>query len=70
MTNNTRIYNRFKGYTTADCACELCLHYGGKDCPCLLDECVCMEERQAALEREQAATSGDTARGEAALCRA
>jgi len=70
MTNNTRIYNRFTGYTTDDCACDACLYFGGKKRPCLLDECICMEERQAALEREQAASNGSTARKEAALCRA
>ena len=30
MTKNTRIYNRFIGHTTEDCACEHCLHYSGK----------------------------------------
>jgi len=70
VTNNTRIYNRFAGYTTDDCACEVCLFYGGKKRPCLLDECCCMVERQAALEREQGANNGSTAHGAAALCRA
>ncbi len=69
MTDNTRIYNRFTGYTTEDCSCEYCLYKGGKERPCLLDECCCMEERQAASQREQAATRGFTARTEAVSCR-
>lgn len=69
MTSNTRIYNRFKGYTTEDCSCKYCLHKGGKKRPCLLDKCCCADERAEALKREQAAHRGFTARDEALLCR-
>ncbi len=70
MTDYTRIYNRFTGYTTEDCACEYCLHYGGKERLCMLDECCCMEERAEALKREQGAASGLTAHLGAVSCRA
>ena len=30
MGSNTHRYNRFKGYTAADCDCRYCIHYGGK----------------------------------------
>ena len=36
MKNNTKIYNRFKGFTLEDC---------------LADECVCAEEIRQAKER-------------------
>jgi hypothetical protein len=42
-----RIYNKFKGYTLADCDCKYCLYYGGKrkgKIICLADECVCAYE--------------------------
>ena len=45
MHNNARIYYKFNGYTTADCNCKLCLHYGGKRRGCLLPTCCCLEER-------------------------
>lgn len=62
MTNNTRIYNRFTGYSTEDCRCEYCLHRGDQERPCLLDECCCTEERMEAARREQVAHGGDTVR--------
>lgn len=69
MTENTRIYNRFTGFTAEDCNCIFCLHFGGKERPCLLDGCCCMEERMEALKRELAANNGCTVREEAAPCR-
>ena len=30
MKNNTKIYNRFKGFTLEDCDCRYCLYYGGR----------------------------------------
>ena len=27
MNDNTKIYNRFKWWHVADCACKFCLHY-------------------------------------------
>ena len=43
MKNNTKIYNRFKGFTLEDCDCRYCLYYGGRrkgKVNCLADECV------------------------------
>ena len=52
MKNNTKIYNRFKGFTLEDCDCGYCLYYGGKGkVNCLADECVCAEEIRQAKER-------------------
>lgn len=33
MKNNTKIYNRFKGFTLEDCDCRYCLYYGGRRKP-------------------------------------
>lgn len=52
MTQNTRIYNRFQGYSLEDCACKYCLHYSRKT-GCKLSECCCAEEKRQALERER-----------------
>jgi len=68
MGENTRIYNRWQGYTVADCRCEHCLFYAGKKRPCPLDICCCKEERQEALQRKQGAVSGTTAREKAVPC--
>ena len=54
MSKNTRIYHRWNGYTAADCACQFCLWYPGKDRPCTLEVCCCEEEQageQGALSR-------------------
>ena len=69
MGENTRIYNRWQGYTVADCRCEYCLFYAGKKHPCPLDVCCCEEERQEALLLRQGTAGGATARGKAAPCR-
>lgn len=56
MKGNTKIYNKFKGYSLADCACEYCLYYGGKrsgKVTCLSEECVCKEEIADAKCRER-----------------
>ncbi len=45
MTPNTRLYNRFRGYSAADCDCKYCLYNGGKRKGCLLSTCCCLEER-------------------------
>ncbi|GEM_PF-1798931 len=45
MGPNTRRYNKFKGYSAADCDCKYCLHNGGKKCGCLIPVCCCLEER-------------------------
>ena len=53
MKNNTKIYNRFKGFTLEDCDCRYCLYYGGRrkgKVNCLADECVCAEEIRQAKE--------------------
>ena len=51
MSDYTRIYNKFTGYSTADYACEWCLHWRGKKRGCRLEECCCMEERLEAARR-------------------
>ena len=53
MGQNTRIYNRFKGYSLKDCECQYCLYYGGKRKGCALPQCCCEEERLQALAREK-----------------
>lgn len=54
MKNNTKIYNRFKGYTLEDCSCKYCLYYSGKrKHKCLLDKCVCKEEIELARHNEK-----------------
>jgi hypothetical protein len=68
MGQNTYIYNRWQGYTAADCDCCYCVHYMGKNHPCPLEVCCCTEERKSALRREQVATS-DTAHEGAAQWR-
>ena len=30
MKNNTKIYNKFEGYTLEDCNCKYCLYFGGR----------------------------------------
>ena len=53
MKNNTKIYNRFKGFTLEDCDCRSCLYYGGRrkgEVNCLADECVCADEIRQANE--------------------
>lgn len=54
MKNNTKIYNRFKGFTLEDCDYRYCLYYGGRrkgKVNCLADECVCADEIRQAKER-------------------
>lgn len=63
MTQNTRIYNRFAGYTTEDCACEYCLYYAGKKKGCAIPECCCLEERRQAYERETGMKADGFVRG-------
>lgn len=45
MGPNTRRYDKFKGYTAADCDCKWHLHNGGKRQGCLAFVCCCLEER-------------------------
>ena len=57
MKNNTKIYNRFKGFTLEDCDCRYCLYYGGRrkgKVTCLSDECVCADEIRQAKKRKPA----------------
>ena len=51
----TRIYDKFKGYSLDDCACENCIHYAGKSKTCPLEVCCCASEKAEALRREVAA---------------
>ena len=51
-----QIYNKFKGYTLADCDCRYCLYYGGRrkgKVTCLADECVCADEIRQAQKRKE-----------------
>ena len=52
MGQNTRVYNKFVGYSTEDCSCDYCL-YKTKD-GCLQEVCCCAEEKAEALRREVA----------------
>lgn len=56
MKQNTRIYNKWQGYTLADCDCKYCVYYGGK-CKgkiiCLMEKCVCADEIREAAKRER-----------------
>ena len=48
MKRNTKIYNKFTGYTLEDCDCKYCAFYGGKKkgkIVCLTDKCCCEEEK-------------------------
>jgi hypothetical protein len=51
---NSRILNRWKGYSTSDCACKYCLYFRGIKHGCSLEACCCAAERAEAREREQA----------------
>jgi len=53
MGQNTRIYEKFQGYTTADCSCDYCLYKTKAGCS--LEVCCCIEEKAEALMREVAA---------------
>jgi len=54
MPKNTHVYNRWPGYSVADCQCCYCLYFPGKKKPCPLEVCCCIEEREEALRRERA----------------
>lgn len=59
MKNNTKIYNKFKGYTLEDCNCKYCLYFGGRrrgEVKCLAEECVCKEEIEQARRNERRLT--------------
>lgn len=61
MKNNTKIYNRFQGYTLEDCDCRYCLYYGGRrkhKIICLADNCVCKDEIKEARRRERKSYGG------------
>ncbi len=56
MKQNTRIYNKWQGYTLADCDCKYCVYYGGKrkgKIICLTEKCVCADEIREATKRER-----------------
>ena len=56
MKRNTRIYNKWQGYTLADCDCRYCVYYGGRrkgKITCLTEKCVCADEIREAAERER-----------------
>lgn len=54
MKRNTKIFNKFTGYTPEDCDCKYCAFYGGKKkgkIVCLTDKCCCEEEKAEAYRR-------------------
>lgn len=56
MKNNTKIYNKFEGYTLEDCNCKYCLYFSGRrrgKVKCLVGKCVCKEEIEAARRKER-----------------
>ncbi len=56
MKNNTKIYNKFEGYTLEDCNCKYCLYFGGRrraKVKCLAGKCVCKEKIEAARRKER-----------------
>jgi hypothetical protein len=53
LKNSIRIYNRRRGYSVKDCACNYCLWYSGIKRDCALAECACAEERAEAEQRER-----------------
>ncbi|MCL2218126.1 MAG: hypothetical protein FWB91_14075 [Defluviitaleaceae bacterium] len=53
MGQNTRIYQKFQGYSTEDCSCDYCLYKTKAGCS--LEVCCCAEEKAEALLREVAA---------------
>ena len=58
MKNNTKIYNRFRGFTLEDCDCRYCLYYGGRrkgKVNCLADESV---PRKSVRQRKAIAEKG------------
>jgi len=50
MNQQTRIYEKFKGYTTKDCSCDYCLYKTKNGCS--LEVCCCAEEKAVALLRD------------------
>ncbi len=55
MKQSTRIYNKWRGYTLADCDCKYCVYYGGKrkgKIICLTEQCICADEIREAAKRE------------------
>jgi hypothetical protein len=53
MGQNTRIYEKFQGYSTEDCSCDYCLYK--LKAGCSLAVCCCATEKAEALLRDVAA---------------
>ena len=66
MGKYTHVYDRWPGYSVADCQCCYCLYYPGKNKPCPLEVCCCAEEREEAFRREQLVKSEGRFRSAAA----
>lgn len=60
MGEYTKIYDRFKGCTVAECDCIFCLHYDIKRKRCPLPRCCCEEERARVICRDQLKETGIT----------
>ena len=50
MGQNTRVYDKFEGYSAEDCSCDYCLYKTKAGCS--LEACCCAEEKAEALLRE------------------
>jgi len=59
MGQNTRVYEKFQGYTTEDCSCDYCLYKTKAGCS--LAVCCCADEKTKALFREVAAENQSAA---------
>jgi hypothetical protein len=58
MGENTHIFNRFKWWSVADCACEFCLYWESRKRICTLTACACEDVRTEAIRREQETAVG------------
>jgi hypothetical protein len=52
MQKSMKIYEKWSGYTLADCECIYCLYYA-KNQGCSRMVCCCLEEKAEAMEREK-----------------
>ena len=52
---NTRIIDKFEHWSLADCACNYCIHFAGRENPCPRDVCCIADIKAEAIRREVAA---------------
>ena len=60
MDRNTIRIQKFEFWSVADCDCEWCQFYPGKNRPCSLDVCCCVDIKEEAIRREQSAITAYT----------